>query len=82
MNLCPISYEPCGNEKYSLKGLKKLSQKLTMLQDFPYTAEEQRQEAASRADKMSIQGLQPKLSADSMLRRVYSRLLIGEDITF
>lgn len=63
MNRCPITYEPCGDEKYSLAGLKRLSQKLTTLQDFPYSAEEQRQEAASRADKMSIQGVQPKLSA-------------------
>jgi len=63
MNRCPISYEPCGNEKYSPAGLKKLSPKLSHLHDFPYSAEEQRQEAASRADKMSIQGVQPKLSA-------------------
>ena len=63
MNRCPISYQPCGDKKYSLAGLKKLSTKLTYLHDFPFSAEEQRQEAASRADKMSIQGVQPKLSA-------------------
>jgi|SRR3989339_473040 len=62
MNRCPISYQECEN-KYSVQGLKKLSNKLTALQDFPYSAEEQRIEAASRASKMSIQGIQPKLSA-------------------
>lgn len=62
MNRCPITYEPCGEEKYSRKGLLKLSPQLQKLEDFPYSAEEQRQEAAARADKMSIQGVQPKLS--------------------
>jgi serine/threonine-protein kinase HipA len=63
MNRCPISYELCGDEKYSPKGLRRLSPRLKALRDFPFTAEEQRQEAAARADKMSIQGVQPKLSA-------------------
>ena len=62
MNRCPISYEPCGDQKYSLKGLQALSKNLKTLQDFPYSSEEQRQEAAFRAAKMSIQGIQPKLS--------------------
>jgi len=63
MNRCPISYELCGNKKYSAKSLRQLSPQLQRLKDFPFTAEEQRQEAAARADKMSIQGVQPKLSA-------------------
>ena len=33
-----------------------------MLEDLPFTAQEQRREAATRAAKMSIQGVQPKLS--------------------
>ena len=33
------------------------------LKDLEYTAEEQRKEAFNRAAKMSIQGVQPKLSA-------------------
>lgn len=37
--------------------------KLTYLNDLPYTAVELRQEAANRAKKISIQGVQPKLSA-------------------
>jgi serine/threonine-protein kinase HipA len=63
VNTCPITYEPCGDKKYSGKGLKLLSRNLTHLEDFPYTQEEQLREAAARAPKMSIQGVQPKLSA-------------------
>ena len=63
MNRCPITYEPCGNEKYSIKGLKLLSPNLKGLNDLPLTQEDQIIEAAARAVKMSIQGVQPKLSA-------------------
>jgi serine/threonine-protein kinase HipA len=42
--------------------LKKLSPKLTNLKDFPFSAEDQVKEAIARAAKMSIQGVQPKLS--------------------
>ena len=62
MNNCPITYEPCGEEKYSERGLKKLSPKLNTLHDLPYSAKEQRQEAIRRAAKMSIQGVQSKIS--------------------
>ncbi len=63
MNVCPITYEPCGDNKYSTKGLKLLSSTLEDLNDLPFTQEEQLKEAASRAVKMSVQGVQPKLSA-------------------
>mgnify|MGYP006377508187 FL=1 len=63
MNRCPITYELCGNNKYSEKGLRMIAPKLTNLNDLPYTAAELRQEAANRAKKLSIQGVQPKLSA-------------------
>jgi serine/threonine-protein kinase HipA len=63
MNRCPISYELCGIEKYSNKGLRLLSPKITHVNDLPFTAAELRQEAANRAKKISIQGVQPKLSA-------------------
>lgn len=63
MNRCPITYELCGTEKYSEKGLRMIAPKLTVLNDLPFTAAEQRQEAANRARKLSIQGVQPKLSA-------------------
>lgn len=63
MNVCPITYKPCGDKKYSVKGLKLLSSTLEDLNDLSLTQEEQLKEAASRAVKMSIQGVQPKLSA-------------------
>jgi serine/threonine-protein kinase HipA len=63
MNRCPITYELCGNGKYSEKGLRMIAPKLTHLNELPYTAAELRQEAANRAKKLSIQGVQPKLSA-------------------
>ena len=62
MNRCPITYEPCGNEKYSAKGLKLLSPNLKGLNDLALTQEDQLKEAAARAVKMSIPGVQPKLS--------------------
>jgi serine/threonine-protein kinase HipA len=63
MNICPITYSPCGENRYSEGGLKLLASGLKTLKDFEYTAEEQRIEAYNRASKMSIQGVQPKLSA-------------------
>ncbi len=62
MTTCLIAYEYCEG-RYSAGGLKLLSPKLKELKDFPYTAQEQIRESASRASKMSIQGVQPKLSA-------------------
>jgi serine/threonine-protein kinase HipA len=62
MNRCPITYDLC-NHKYSSRGLKLLSRTLTDLKDFPYSTEEQIQLAAKYTDKLSIQGVQPKLSA-------------------
>jgi serine/threonine-protein kinase HipA len=62
MSRCPITYEECEDGKYSLNGLKKLSPILKNLKDFPFSAEDQVKEAIARAAKMSIQGVQPKLS--------------------
>lgn len=62
MNRCPITYELCGSHKYSQKGLYLLSPKLKELHDFPFTAKEQLELAAQLATKLSIQGVQPKLS--------------------
>lgn len=63
--ICPITYEPADDDegRYSRKGLRRLSRSLTRLDDLPLSAEEQLAEAAARADKISIQGVQPKLSA-------------------
>jgi serine/threonine-protein kinase HipA len=63
MNFCPITYTPCGDDLYSEAGLRLLSPELKVLKELEYTAEEQRIEAYNRASKMSIQGVQPKLSA-------------------
>ncbi|MDC7242277.1 MAG: HipA domain-containing protein, partial [Spirochaetales bacterium] len=63
MNKCPIAYIPCGENRYSDEGLRQLSASLRTLKDLEYTADEQRKEAYNRASKMSIQGVQPKLSA-------------------
>ena len=68
MNRCPITYAPCGDNRYSDSGLRLLSPELKTIQDIEYTAEEQRIEAFNRASKMSIQGVQPKLSAKLNIR--------------
>ena len=62
MNRCPITYEECGGALYSRTGLCSLSPNLETLRDFPFDSERQRQEAVVRAAKMSVQGVQPKLS--------------------
>ncbi len=63
MKRCPITYEPVTDQDYSVNGLKLLNRKLTSLKLLAYTAEQQREEALRRIGKMSIQGLQLKLSA-------------------
>lgn len=63
MNRCPITYQPCGNGYYSKQGLQLLNKKLSTLRPLPYSAQQQRMEAATRMKSMSIQGVQPKLSA-------------------
>ena len=64
MNRCPITYEPLPEgATYSQPGLKLLNRNLESLAPLEFTAEQQRQEAINRVGKMSIQGLQLKLSA-------------------
>ncbi len=64
MKRCLITYEPIAGEgDYSERGLKLLDRNLPTLTPLSYTAAEQRQEALERAGKMSIQGVQLKLSA-------------------
>lgn len=67
MNRCPITYEPCEGT-YSSNGLRLLSRHLASLQPLSFTSQELRQEAAARAGKMSIQGVQPKLSARLLIK--------------
>ena len=63
MKRCPITYEPVSEGDYSLRGLKLLHKELTSLEPLNYTAEQQRAEAIDRVGKMSLQGVQLKLSA-------------------
>lgn len=66
---CPITYETISSDqKYSMNGLKKISPKLTHLDDFPYDAKQQRQQALFRVNKLSIQGVQPKFSTRLSLK--------------
>ncbi len=63
MKHCPITNEVIAdNERYSTRGLRWLSPRLISLAPLPYTAQQQREEAIARAGKMSIQGVQTKLS--------------------
>lgn len=59
---CPITYTETDS-RYSTDGLKAINRNLKSLYDLPYTKDELRFEAAARSEKMSIQGVQPKLSA-------------------
>lgn len=64
MKRCPITYELIPDqENYSHNGLRTLSPQLKNLHPLELSAEEQRQEAIARVGKMSIQGIQTKLSA-------------------
>lgn len=63
MNRCPITYEPVPQGvTYSQRGLKLLNRNLPALALLEFNAEQQRLEAIHRAGKMSIQGVQLKLS--------------------
>ena len=63
MKTCPITYQFITEGKYASSGLHKISRTLSDLCDLNMTAEEQRREAEARSTKMSVQGVQPKLSA-------------------
>jgi serine/threonine-protein kinase HipA len=64
MRRCLFTYKPLnGDEKnYSLEGLRTLSKKITHLEIFPYSQQEQIEIARKMARKISIQGVQPKFS--------------------
>jgi len=64
MQYCPITLEPLPTEQcYSVAGLRSIHPKLTHLEPLEYSYEAQLREVRRRSDKMSIQGVQPKLSA-------------------
>lgn len=64
MKRCPITYETIAeNELYSQRGLRLLAPQLTKLAPLNFSAAEQRAQALARVGKMSLQGVQAKLSA-------------------
>lgn len=69
MKYCPITYEKISeHENYSKRGLHLLSPKLNNLNPLMLSADEQRKEAIARAGKMSVQGVQTKLSAQLKIK--------------
>ena len=64
MNRCLITYEPIPDGgDYSSRGLRILHSRLSHLDPLPFTQDGLIQEVVNRASKMSVQGIQPKLSA-------------------
>ena len=61
---CPINLEPLPTGRsYSVAGLRSIHSKLKNLEPLEYSYAAQLAEVRRRSDKMSIQGVQPKLSA-------------------
>ncbi|MCK4513664.1 MAG: HipA domain-containing protein, partial [Spirochaetaceae bacterium] len=61
---CPITYLPVLQMgRYSDQGLRSLDRRLRDLRPLEFTSEELVEEATRRASRVSIQGVQPKLSA-------------------
>jgi serine/threonine-protein kinase HipA len=51
MNRCPITYELCGEQRYSKQGLRLLSSKLKDLNAFPFGKDEQLELALEYAER-------------------------------
>lgn len=68
---CLLTYQSLkkGEKNYSTNGLMGLNRKLKDLKIFPYTASEIRREAQKLASKLSIQGIQPKVSVSLNLAK-------------
>ena len=73
---CPITLEliPAG-QMYSTVGLKSIHPRLTKLENLQYSNKEQLRQVQMRSDKMSIQGVQPKLSAVLSLKKAAFELV-------
>lgn len=63
MNRCPLTYEVIKEGLYSKNGLRKLNSRLKSLHPLAFTKEELLEEAAERSGKISLEGVQPKVSA-------------------
>jgi len=76
MKRCPITYDVISeNQHYSKKGLHLLSPQLRDLIPLQLSAEEQNIEALARTGKMSIQGVQPKLSARLKIKEMHFEIV-------
>lgn len=76
MKRCPITYDVINdNEHYSQRGLRLLSPQLKDIRPLTLSAEEQRNEAINRVGKMSIQGVQKKLSAQLKIKEGYFEIV-------
>lgn len=62
MNRCRITYEPLESGSYSSAGLRKLHPRIESLLPMPFDTSGLLMQAAQRMPKMSVQGVQPKLS--------------------
>ena len=72
MKFCPITYEIISaHENYSQRGLHSISPQLKNLHPLELSAAEQRMQAIAHVGKMSIQGIQPKLSAQLKIKKEY-----------
>lgn len=69
MKRCPISYEEIPSGLYSKKGLHRLNSALDNLNVLNFTGQELIQESQKRMTKMSIQGVQPKISARLSIKK-------------
>jgi len=75
---CLITNVPwAGPGPYSTAGLHLLDRRLTSLAPLPYTREQLIEEAATRSVKMSIQGMQPKVS--TVLRPTEGRMEVVDN---
>lgn len=75
---CLITNEPwAGPGPYSPAGLRLLDRRLHALAPLPYTRDQLIEEAAARSVKMSIQGMQPKVS--TVLRANEGRMEIVDN---
>ena len=63
MKRCPITYEQIDSGLYSKKGLNRLNPTLNSLELLSFTEQELIMESKKRMSRMSIQGVQPKVSA-------------------
>lgn len=70
MRICPITLAPntSSNDLFSPEGLRSFHPRLKHLSALPLSHDEQILQARLRAGKMSIQGIQPKLSAKLHIR--------------